>query len=226
MDKVKRMKNIEKEYDKTKRYSLSEAVELLKRVKKTNFDESVDISINLNVDPKKADQNVRSTIVLPFGIGKSQKICVIAKGEKLKDAESSGADYFGQEEMIEKISKGWLDFDILIATPDIMKELSKLGKILGPKKLMPNPKAGTVTFEISKAVAEFKKGKVEYRVDSNGIIHNSVGKISFDMEKLVANAQSLIDAITKMRPASVKGQYIKNISLSTTMGPGIKIVLQ
>lgn len=222
----KRMKNIEKEFDKDKKYSLKDAVDMLKKVKKTKFDETVELSINLNVDPKKADQNIRASIVLPNGIGKSVKICVIAKGEKLKDAETAGADFFGQEDLIEKISKGWMDFDVLIATPDIMKDLSKLGKILGPKKLMPNPKAGTVSFDITRAVSEFKKGKIEYRVDSEGIIHNPIGKISFDTDKIVQNAQALIDVVTKARPATVKGIYVKNITLSSTMGPGLGIVLE
>ncbi len=219
----KRLAELNKLVDKTKYYRLVEAVQLLKQTAKAKFDETVEIAIRLGIDPKKSDQNVRGTVVLPNGLGKSKKVLVIAKGEKLKEAETSGAEYSGGEEMIEKVSKGWMDFDVIVATPDIMRELSKLGKILGPRGLMPNPKAGTVTFEIAKAVKEIKTGKIEFKVDSTGIIHCGIGKASFPAEKIKENAQALIEAVLKSKAPTVKGQYMKSMTISTTMGPGIKL---
>ncbi len=219
----KRLAELNKLVDKTKYYHLVEAVQLLKQTAKAKFDETVEIAIRLGIDPKQSDQNVRGTIVLPSGLGKSKKVLVIAKGEKLKEAETSGAEYFGGDELIEKISKGWMDFDVIVATPDIMRDLSKLGKILGPRGLMPNPKTGTVTFEIAKAVKEIKTGKIEFKVDSTGIIHCGIGKASFPAEKIAENAQALIEAVLKSKAPTVKGQYLKSITISTTMGPGIKL---
>ena len=206
-----------------KAYSLDEALDLVKKYADAKFDESVDLAIKLNVDPKKSDQNVRGTVLLPHEIGKKKKILVFAKGEKEKEAREAGADEVGTEDLIEKISKGWFDFDIAIATPDMMKDVGKLGKILGPKGLLPNPKIGTVTFEIRKTVNEFKKGKMEYKVDSGSIIHSTIGKVSLPKENLRENTQVLIDAVSKVKPSSVKGEYIKSIYVSSTMGPGIKL---
>ena len=219
----KRALEITKKIDKQKLYTLKEAIELLKEVKKTKFDETVELHINLGIDPKQSSQIVRGAVVLPHGTGKKVKVCVLAKGEKIKEAEQSGAEYYGSEELIEKISKGWIDFDVLIATPDMMKDLAKLGKILGPKGLMPNPKTGTVTTEIIKAVEEVKKGRIEFRNDSYGIIHCNVGKISFDTDKLIENIIAVVDTVIKLKPPQAKGVYLKNIFLSSTMGPSIKI---
>lgn len=209
--------------ERTKLYNLEEAIELAKKTTYTKFDETVELHFNLGVNPKHSDQNVRGTVVLPHGSGKAKKVAVITKGEKLKEAEASGADFVGSEELIEKISKGWLEFDTLIATPDMMKDLAKLGKLLGPKGLMPNPKTGTVTMDIARAVKEIKAGRIEFKTDSYGIVHSPVGKISFPKEKLLENAKTLIEAIIRAKPPSAKGQYLKGITLSTTMGPGIKI---
>jgi len=219
----KRMLEIKKKIDKQKLYTLKEAIELLKELKKTKFDESVELHVNLGIDPKQSSQIVRGAVVLPHGTGKKVRVCVLAKGEKLKEAEQSGAEYYGSEELIEKIAKGWTDFDVLIATPDMMKDLAKLGKILGPKGLMPNPKTGTVTNEIIKTVEEVKKGRIEFRNDSYGIIHCMVGKLSFDTEKLVDNIHAVIDTIIKLKPPQAKGVYLKKIYLSSTMGPAIQI---
>jgi len=217
------MLEIKKKVDKQKLYTLREAIELLKEVKKTNFDESVELHINLGIDPKQSSQVVRGAVILPHGTGKKVKVCVLAKGEKLKEAEQSGAEYYGSEELIEKISKGWTDFDVLIATPDMMKDLAKLGKILGPKGLMPNPKTGTVTTEIIKTVNEAKKGRIEFRNDSYGIIHCNVGKLSFDTDKLIENIHTVVEAVIKLKPPQAKGVYLKSIHLSSTMGPSVKI---
>jgi large subunit ribosomal protein L1 len=219
----KRMLEIKKKIDKQKLYTLKEAIELLKELKKTKFDESVELHVNLGIDPKQSSQIVRGAVVLPHGTGKKVRVCVLAKGEKLKEAEKSGAEYYGSEELIEKIAKGWTDFDVLIATPDMMKDLAKLGKILGPKGLMPNPKTGTVTNEIIKTVEEVKKGRIEFRNDNYGIIHCMVGKLSFDTEKLVDNIHAVIDAIIKLKPPQAKGVYLKKVYLSSTMGPAIQI---
>lgn len=219
----KRMLEIEKKVNKNKLYTLKEAINILKEVKKTKFDETVELHVNLGIDPKQSTQTVRGAVVLPHGTGKQVKVCVLAKGEKLKEAEQSGADYVGSDDLVEKISKGWTDFDVLIATPDMMKDIAKLGKILGPKGLMPNPKTGTVTNDIIKTVDEVKKGRVEFRNDSYGIIHCGVGKISFDTEKLIDNINAIIDTLIKLKPSQTKGTYIRSVYISTTMGPSLKI---
>lgn len=204
-------------------YDLEEAITLLKKVAYAKFDESVEIAFLLGVDPKHADQMVRGNVILPHGTGKTKKLLVIATGEKLKEAESGGADFSGGPEIIEKIQGGWMDFEAVLATPDMMKEVSKLGKILGPRGLMPNPKAGTVTFDIAKAISEIKSGKIEFRVDKTAIVHSVIGKVSFEDQKLLENARVLAAAIIKGKPAASKGRYIRSIHLSSTMGPSFKI---
>lgn len=204
-------------------YGLDEAMSLLKKMAYAKFDESVEIAFLLGVDPKHADQMVRGTVILPHGTGKTKKVLVIAAGEKLKEAESAGADFSGGKEIIEKIQGGWMDFEAVVTTPDMMKEVSKLGKILGPRGLMPNPKAGTVTFEVGKTISEIKSGKVEFRVDKTAIIHSVIGKKSFEEQKLVENAKALAAAILKAKPASAKGRYMRSIHVSTTMSPSLKI---
>lgn len=219
----KRLSETSKLVDKTKLYAVDEAVALVKQCAKAKFDETVELHIRLSIDPKQSDQSVRGTVTLPNGLGKSRRVAVVARGEKVKEAESSGADAVGAEELIEKIQKGWLDFDVLVCTPDAMKDLSKLGKVLGPKGLMPNPKAGTVTFDIARTVKELKLGRVEYKNDSYGIIHSPVGKASFDAAKLAENIKALVEAVLRSKPSSAKGHYLKTISLSSTMGPGIRL---
>jgi large subunit ribosomal protein L1 len=204
-------------------YRLEEAVPLLKKIKYAKFDETVELAMRLGVDPKHADQMVRGTVVLPHGLGKSKRVLVIASGEKVHEAQEAGADLVGGDDMVAKIQQGWMDFDAVIATPDMMKSVGRLGKVLGPRGLMPNPKTGTVTFEVAKAVREIKAGKVEFRTDKTGIIHVPVGKISFEAEKLVENASALITSIMKAKPASAKGRYVRSVTLSGTMTPGIAI---
>jgi large subunit ribosomal protein L1 len=204
-------------------YNLEEAVKLLKQGHYVKFDESVDVAMRLGVNPKQSDQMVRGTVVLPHGIGKTVRVCVLASGEKIKEAEAAGADFAGGDDLIEKIAGGWIDFDVVIATPDIMRGVGKLGRILGTKGLMPNPKSGTVTFDIKKAVEESKAGKVEFRVDKTSIIHSTVGKASFDEAKLVDNVKVFLQAVQHARPSAAKGKYIRSMSLSTTMGPSFKI---
>ena len=204
-------------------YPLQEAVELLKKVHFTQFDETVELAINLGVDPRHADQMVRATVVLPHGLGKTLRVAVIAAGEKIKEAESAGADFVGGDELVQKIQKGWMEFDAVIATPDMMRSVGKLGRLLGPRGLMPNPKTGTVTFDVAKAIQETKAGKVEFRVEKAGIIHAPVGRMSFDAAKLAENAHALIAATVRAKPAAAKGRYVKKITLSSTMGPGIQI---
>ncbi len=220
----KRYRAAAERIDRDKVYPLSEAIGILKECEGPKFDESVDLAINLGVDPKHADQMVRGAIVLPHGVGKDVRILVFAKGEKEKEAKAAGADYVGGEELAKKIQdEGWLEFDRVIATPDMMSVVGRLGKVLGPRGIMPNPKLGTVTMDVGNAVSEQKAGKVEYRVDKAGIVHVAIGRKSFDAEKLVANAATLIDVVVKAKPATIKGIYMKKISVSTTMGPGIRI---
>lgn len=218
-------KNIEKarKLVEARAYKLGEAAELLKKAHFVKFDETVELSINLGVDPKQSDQMVRGTVVLPNGLGKSKRVLVIATGEKVREAEEAGADFVGGEDMVVKIQGGWTDYDAVIATPDMMKSAGRLGKVLGPRGLMPNPKTGTVTFDIAKAVQEIKAGKVEFRLDKTGIIHSPVGKISFTAEKLAENALALLGAVSKAKPATAKGKYIRRVTLTSTMGPGILI---
>lgn len=220
---AKRLKELSKLVDANKLYSVEEAADLVKQTAKAKFDESVEVHIRLGIDPKQSDQIVRGTVLLPNGIGKTRTVFVIAKGEKQTEAEKAGADKVGSTDLIEEISKGELNFDVLVATPDCMKDLSKVAKILGPKGLMPNPKSGTVTFDIGKTVQELKKGKVAYKNDSFGIVHCSVGKASFEKDKLVENIKTLVSAVLKAKPSAAKGQYVKSISVSSTMGPGIYI---
>ena len=204
-------------------YAMDEAIETLKKVRFAKFDETVELHMRLGVDPKHADQMVRGTVVLPNGLGKSKSVCVIASGDKVREAEAAGAEFVGGDELVEKIQGGWIDFDACISTPDMMKSVGKLGRVLGPRGLMPNPKTGTVTFEVGKAVEEVKAGKVEYRVDKTGVIHVPFGKVSFDGSKLVENAQALAGSIIKARPASIKGKYLRSVTVATTMSPGVDI---
>ena len=219
----KRYLEAKSDVEAEKRYPLKEAVELLVRTARAKFDETVDAAIRLGVNPKHADQMVRGSVVLPNGLGKTVRVLVFAKGEKEKEAMEAGADYTGSDELIEKIKNGWLEFDRVIATPDMMGSVGKLGKILGPRGLMPNPKVGTVTFDVGRAVKELKAGKVEFRVEKAGIVHCPAGKVSFGPEKICENILALVEAIMKLKPASSKGTYLKGISLSTTMSPGIKV---
>lgn len=212
-----------KDLDRSRLYGPKEAIEWILANHYVKFEEAVDISINLGVDPRKADQIVRGALVLPHGTGKVPKVLVFAQGDKAKEAQDAGADYIGGEDLVEKIGGGWLDFEVCIATPDMMKHVGKVAKILGPRKLMPNPKSGTVTFELEKTINEARAGRLEYRTDKNGVIHGTIGRVSFDVKKLLENYASFVDAITKARPSSAKGRYIKGIYLSSTMGPGIKI---
>jgi large subunit ribosomal protein L1 len=212
-----------KAFDKTHLYEPREALELVKKIAPAKFDETVEVSARLGVDPRHADQQVRGTVVLPHGTGKTRTVLVFAKGEKLQEAEEAGADFVGGEELVEKIQGGWLGFDVAIATPDMMGVVGKLGRILGPRGLMPNPKTGTVTFDLSKAVKEVKAGKIEYRVDKTAIVHAPIGKVSFDLDKLEENFHALLEALIKARPSAAKGQYLRSVVVSSTMGPGVKI---
>ncbi len=223
MAKGKKYKTALEKIERGKRYPVKEAVELLKSTAFETFPASVECAIRLNLDPRKADQNLRGALVLPHGTGKTKRVLVFAKGDKAKEAEAAGADHVGDEELAEKISGGWTDFDTVVATPDMMSHVGKLGRILGPKGLMPNPKTGTVTMDIQKAVEEIKAGKVEYRTDKVGNIHVTLGKIDFEADKLLENLRAFYDLMIKSRPATVKGVFVQNLSIATTMGPGIKI---
>ena len=224
MKKGKRYQEAAKLVDAAKAYEAKEALEVIEKMPKTKFDETVELHVKLGVDSKHADQQVRGTVVLPNGTGKTQKVLVFAKGDKAKEAEEAGADFVGAEELVPKIEKeNWFDYDVMIATPDMMGVIGRLGKVLGPKGLMPNPKSGTVTMDVKKAIAEIKSGKVEYRLDKTNIIHLGFGKLSFGADKLLENYNCIIDAIIKAKPAAAKGQYIKSVSISTTMGPGLYI---
>src|ERR687889_393046 len=204
-------------------YTIEDAVPLMQKVKFAKFDETVELAMRLGVDPKHADQMVRGTVVLPHGLGKSKKVLAIAGGDKQREATEAGADHVGGEEMVDKIQGGFMDFDAVVATPDMMRAVGKLGKVLGPRGLMPNPKTGTVTVDIAKAVREIKAGKVEFRVDKTGIVHAPVGKTSFPVENLIANAHALVDSVVKAKPPAAKGKYLKSVTMSSTMGPGITI---
>jgi large subunit ribosomal protein L1 len=222
-NKGKKYQEAAKLVDRTKAYELAEAIELVKKAAPAKFDESVEVAVRLGVDTKKADQQVRGAVVLPNGTGKTQRVLVFAKGEKAKEAEAAGADHVGDSDYINKIQQGWFEFDVIVATPDMMAEVGKLGRVLGPKGLMPNPKTGTVTFEVEKAINEIKAGKVEYRVDKTGNVHVPIGKVSFEADKLAENLSTIIETLLKVKPAAAKGTYMKNVAISSTMGPGIKV---
>jgi large subunit ribosomal protein L1 len=219
----KRAKELQKKIDTKSEYSLEDAIKLLKENSSVKFTESLDVAIKLGVNPKHADQMVRGTVSLPHGTGKEVKVLVIAKGSKAQEALDAGADYAGLEEYLEKIKSGWADIDVIIAAPDTMAQLGKLGRILGPRGLMPNPKSGTVTMDVAKAVKEVKAGKIEFRVDKTGIVHSSLGKLNFSEDQLVDNAKAFLQTIVKLRPSSAKGQYVRSLYLSSTMGPGLQI---
>ena len=224
MKRGKRYQEAAKLVDSTKVYEAKEALEIIEKMPKTKFDETVELHVKLGVDSKHADQQVRGTVVLPNGTGKTQRVLVFAKGDKAKEAEEAGADFVGAEELVPKIEKeNWFDYDVIVATPDMMGVIGRLGKVLGPKGLMPNPKSGTVTMDVKKAISEIKSGKVEYRLDKTNIIHLGFGKVSFGTDKLLENYTTIIDAIIKAKPAAAKGQYIKSVAFSTTMGPGLFI---
>lgn len=223
----KKHKDAVKQVDKNELYEPVEAIELVKKLSKVKFDETVEVAIKLGVDPRHADQQVRGAVVLPHGTGKVRRVLVFAKGDKVKEAEEAGADFVGAEDMVAKIQQeGWLGFDVAIATPDMMGTVGKLGRILGPRGLMPNPKTGTVTFDVSRAVQEVKAGKIEYRVEKAGIVHAPIGKVSFETEKLVENLRTLLEQLIRVKPAAAKGQYVRGITVSSTMGPGVKVSSQ
>lgn len=224
MKKGKRYLECEKLVDSKKEYEAQDALEIISKMPKTKFDESVELHVKLGVDSKQADQQVRGTVVLPNGTGKTKKVLVFAKGDKIKEAEAAGADFVGGEELVPKIEKeNWFEYDVIVATPDMMGVIGRLGKVLGPKGLMPNPKSGTVTMDVAKAVNEIKAGKVEYRLDKTNIIHLSFGKVSFGTEKLLENYNTVMDAIIKAKPSSAKGQYIRSVTIAPTMGPGLHL---
>ena len=223
MKKGKKYIEAQKLVDKTKKYGLTEAIELVKKTSYAKFDATIEAAFRLNLDPRKAEQNLRGAIVLPHGTGKTQRVLVITRGEKAKEAEAAGADYVGDTDYLNKIQQGWFEFDVIVATPDMMGELGRLGRILGPKGLMPNPKTGTVTMNVANAVKEIKNGKVEYRCDKVGNIHVGFGKASFDTEKLVENFKTIYDVLAKAKPSTVKGVYFKNIAVTSSMGPSVKV---
>ena len=220
--KGKKLRAAEEQVEK-RTYTLDEAIPLVQRVRFAGFDESVEIALRLGVNPKHADQMVRGTVILPHGLGRSKRVLVVASGEKQKEAEGAGADIVGGEEMVGRIQAGWLEFDAVVATPDMMRVVGKLGKVLGPRGLMPNPKTGTVTFDVAQAVREIKAGKVNYRVDKAGVVHAPIGKSSFDAERLVENAQALISSVMRAKPSAAKGKYVRSVTVASTMGPGVAI---
>lgn len=221
--KSKRNREIATQYNVLKTYSIVEAVAILKKCPPVKFDQTVEISLRMGVDPRRSDQHIRGTVPLPNGTGKAMKILVFAKGDKIKEALDAGADFAGHDELLEKVNGGWTDFDAIIATPEMMRDVGKLGKVLGPRGLMPTPKAGTVTTDIAKAVKEMKAGKIEFKLDRHGVINNGIGKLSFADEKLGENIQAFLNAVQRAKPSTAKGQYIKSVVLSSTMGPGLKI---
>ncbi len=219
----KKYLQVKDKVDTNKRYSLDEAIRTVLNTHYANFDESVDVAINLGVDPRKADQNIRGSVVLPHGTGKKLRVLVFAKGEKAKEAEEAGADFVGAEELVEKIQKGWLDFDKVVVTPDMMAVVGRLGRILGPRGMMPNAKTGTVTFDVAKAVKDIKAGKVDFRVDIAGVLHAPIGRVSFGPEKIKENFAALADTVQRLKPSTSKGAYVRGLAMSTTMGPGVKL---
>lgn len=222
----KRIREIAKAYDRTKTYSIREAIDILKRSLPVKFDQSVDISLKMGVDPRKSDQNIRSTVSLPNGTGKKVRVLVFAKGDRVNEALTAGADFAGSEELCEKVASGWTDFDAVVATPEMMREVGKLGKVLGPRGLMPTPKAGTVTTDIAKAVQDLKGGKIEFKLDKHGVINSAIGKLSFAAGNLIENIRAFLNAVQKAKPSTAKGQYVRSYVLSSTMGPGIKLDLR
>lgn len=224
--KNKRFREIEKLFDREKRYEIGEAIEILKKCPPVKFDQSIEVAVQTGIDPRKSDQLVRGTVSLPNGTGKTLRILVLAKGDKIREAKEAGADYVGEQELVDKIKNGWMDFDAIIATPDMMREVGKLGKVLGPRGLMPTPKAGTVTNDVSQAVKELKLGRIEFKADRHGVINNAVGKISFTIDAILENVKTFLQAVLRAKPAGAKGAYIKNMTLSSTMGPGISIDLR
>lgn len=223
MKRSKRYIQTESKIEKSKEYLLEEAISLMKEMTATKFDESVEVAVRLGVDPRHADQMVRGTVSLPNGTGKTVRVLVLTKGTKEKEAQEAGADHVGLDDFLEKLQQGWLDCDVIIATPDVMSSVGKLGKILGPKGMMPNPKSGTVTFEVGQAVKEVKAGKIDFRVDRNGNLHAAVGKISFEVSKVKENVKAFLETVLRLKPATAKGQYLRSVTLSTTMGPGVKL---
>lgn len=222
---AKKQNDAKEKVDRTKQYEIKEAVDLIKELAHVKFDESVDLSLNLGVDPRKSEQMVRGSVVLPHGLGKKVRVIVFAKGEKATEGKDAGAEFVGAEDLVEKVQGGWLDFDKVVATPDVMGLVGKLGKLLGPRGLMPNPKSGTVTFDVGKAVKDITAGKADYRTEKAGVVHVSIGKVSFDSDKLIDNAKTVVKAIEKAKPSSSKGKYLKKISISSTMGAGIPLVI-